>query len=296
MLGRSLIAGRNSMGIAGVFARAKKTILRSRGRERASSQAGGLPGIVSELGDTLRSDAIPAPLRGAALRIADLLGAPEQAERVVVPPVSEQAPHAVDAAMRDAHGGVCPFTGQRAEPERETVSGGSDERGSPPEASDAIASLDAVASEVVAELVADASAAVRAPDAREAAPDTGEDDPQERASTPKVREASVSTAPTRAPSSSAQPQDATPSTPPKAASKSMAPKAATSAAPAKAATPSVAPKAKASVPPKASGAKAPKGKNEKSREEVAAKPSPAKTSGRSSKGPNGKPSGAKKKK
>src|SRR5215218_4978761 len=95
------------MGIAGVIARAKKTV-----------QAGGLPGIVVELGDTLRSEAIPAPLRQAAARIADLLRVPEPAARVVVPlvaeRVAERAPHAIDDKMNDANGGVCPFTGQSA--------------------------------------------------------------------------------------------------------------------------------------------------------------------------------------
>jgi hypothetical protein len=118
------------MGITAVIARAKKKV-----------QAASLPGRVIEIGESLRSDAIPVPLRHAAARIADLLrvpGATEKAEtrrsareqdteRKVVPLVADygaRSPHAIahgahgDAAacLREdpsvqAQGGVCPFTG-----------------------------------------------------------------------------------------------------------------------------------------------------------------------------------------
>lgn len=236
------------MGIAGVIARAKKTV-----------QAGGLPGIVVELGDTLRSEAIPAPLRQAAARIADLLRVPEAPARTVVPLVPERPPHAIDAQMNEAHGGVCPFTGQSAA------------------SADTEQDMNAVASHVVADLVADASAAARveSTDVDTAEPaDTGEAgeaadagegaaaleaEVPEAPRSPKARKASASVAPAKSSAGSK-------SVPP---SKSVVP------------TKSSAPAAKA------------KAKNEKS---VAAKPSPAKTSGRSSKGPTGKQSGAKKKK
>ena len=233
------------MRIASVIARAKKTV-----------QAGGLPGIVVELSDTLRSEAIPAPLRHAAARLADMLRAPEPAERVVVPLVSdhgpERAPHAIDADMNARHGGVCPFTGHAAAP-GEAVD---EERARPEldaERQETAPGPSAVAEEVVDELVAEvaeAAAAVHAPEPALAAPEAAASSLQaapEKAPAPKGKKPVASSAPSK------------------------------SVAPAK------------PVPPQA------KRKNEKSREELAAKPSAAKTSARSSKGP-GKQPGKKKKK
>lgn len=92
------------MGIVAVIARAKKSV-----------QTGGLPGVVEEFGGTLRSRAIPAPLRPAAARIADLLRVPERAPRAPVSLVAERAPHAVDGLTHAGQAGVCPFTGSTAE-------------------------------------------------------------------------------------------------------------------------------------------------------------------------------------
>jgi hypothetical protein len=242
------------MGIAGVIARAKKTV-----------QAGGLPGIVVELGDTLRSEAIPAPLRQAAARIANLLRVPESAERVVVPLVPERPPHAVDAKMNEEHSGVCPFTGQSA--------ASLEAESAPGEAAEREQEVEARASELVADLVADASAS-----AAEALEKETPNEPVASADTSKIREQRVEAS---APAA-------------KKVSESVAPAKPKSVAPAAKASSSSksAPASRASVPP-ANKAKA---KNEKTRGEVAAKQSPAKTSGRSSKGPAGKPSGTKKKK
>lgn len=92
------------MGIVAVIARAKKSV-----------KTGGLPGVVEEFGGTLRSRSIPAPLRPAAKRIADLLRVPVAVSKKPVSLVEQgnfAAPHAVDAAASPQ--GVCPFTGAGA--------------------------------------------------------------------------------------------------------------------------------------------------------------------------------------
>ena len=52
------------MGIAQAIARVKKGV-----------KSGGIPAVMAELGEQLRSEVIPLPLRPAAVRLADLLRA-----------------------------------------------------------------------------------------------------------------------------------------------------------------------------------------------------------------------------
>lgn len=87
------------MGIADAIARVRKGV-----------KTGRIPGVVAELSGQLRSPSIPAALRPAASRIADLLRVPDAA-RTPVPLVPQKPPHAVTPDMQES---ACPFTGAKA--------------------------------------------------------------------------------------------------------------------------------------------------------------------------------------
>lgn len=81
-------------------------------RVRASAKKAGLESALASLGASLKSSAIPAPLRPAATRIASLIGAQRTEPRDVA---------SLERALEHAHAGphgpaeVCPFTGLRAD-------------------------------------------------------------------------------------------------------------------------------------------------------------------------------------
>jgi hypothetical protein len=259
------------MGIAAVIARAKKSV-----------RAAGLPGAVVELGGTLRSNAIPAPLRQAAARIADLLRVPDPStERVVVPLVPERPPHAVDAQMQDLHGGVCPFTGKN-QAASEAVAGFASPvlAGStaelavaelatveePPEVAAQAAPVEAIpaaatSSEVAEALVVEPAPVAVAEQALAEQPGAVESIARPREELPQAEADSVDS-----------PRQASAGTSPESKASAIAP-------------------ASQNAPSKAPEARAPKTKDEKTREELAAKPAAAKSSARSTKGPANKSGG-----
>ena len=95
------------MGIGQAFSRVKESVRRT-----------GLDSLVAGLGEQLRSRAIPAPLRPAAARLADLLHVSEPREVVsLTDAIEAHAAHAasgVSEADMAAAAGVCPFSGMNA--------------------------------------------------------------------------------------------------------------------------------------------------------------------------------------
>jgi hypothetical protein len=248
------------MGISEAIARVKKGV-----------RAGGFPAVMAELGEQLRSEVIPAPLRPAAVRLASLLGTEAASQHESDAPHVEGLPAADEPVSPEpvlaTERGHEPTVAQAVGDDGASVASGSVEEASVEEVGvedvsvEDVSAEDVSAEDVSADVVAVVEQAASPADAgelHEATADAPAAKPK-RAKTPARAQTASKARPTQ-PVETAKP----------AASRAAKAKSGSSAAPKRAAKPAALPAAK-SAPGKAPAHKAAPSKTARSKAAPAAK-------------------------